>query len=430
MEAKADVTKTSDPPLLFNINLQSPQYSIDDKVYCHSDDDDDDDERKSNHHPHAHSYYKAIIRQARYVTNNNMKKEEQKESTNQRGSWEYLVHFVGWNNRFDVWKPERSLFRKKEDNKRSNNNNDEDNHSSSAFSRPWKKQQWRAGRSHGESNPDDDIDDDDDDETAKDATRRSLFFQEYCELPFTLKTVLIDEYNTIAKHNMVHVIPAPVPIRKVLQFFESKKIKAIQQQQLSSTKTTNENQPTPPEKTTTTTLLSETSSATLEDIREFTRGITELFRTALPICLLYPQERWQYEQQQQQMNNNDNNLAVEDVYGCEYLLRLYVRLPILLQPAIHRAATANLNMPFQNPKKLAIYGNLLAELLVLMQKNRQALFSSSVRPAVNANYNYHCDSSPSTTAPLPPSPSRTSSSMAMETTTTTASPSATMDTTQ
>jgi hypothetical protein len=397
------------------VRLQSPKYAIDDKVYCSSDTEDDHE----NNNNAKKAYYKAIIRQARY-----------------RGSWEYLVHFVGWNNRFDVWKPERSLFQKKEDcievsnhkmkrtNKEEEEEEEEEDGTLSSASRPWKKKKKKQVRRDDDDDNTEDDEEDDETTTTITATRRAVvFFQEYCELPFTLKTVLIDEYNSITQHNMLQVIPAPVPIRKLLQFFQNKKIKAIQQQQQQAENTL---------------LPNETMTATLEDIREFTRGITELFRTALPICLLYPEERWQYEQQQ--MIHTNTNMPLEEMYGCEYLLRLYVRLPILLQPAItaqhpqynhkNRAATPtqpNNPLPFQNPKKLAIYGKLLAELLVLMQKNRHALFSSSVRPATNANYYYHCgDSSPTSQPQQPNHSSPTGSPMAMET----ATPTATMDTTQ
>ena len=49
----------------------------------------------------------------------------------------------------------------------------------------------------------------------------ALVYQDYCELPFTLKTVLVEEYERITstRLRLVHALPAPVPVSKVLQPF-------------------------------------------------------------------------------------------------------------------------------------------------------------------------------------------------------------------
>jgi hypothetical protein len=69
---------------------------------------------------------------------------------------------------------------------------------------------------------------------------------------------------------------------------------------------------------------------------------------------------------------------VTDLYGCEYLLRLYVRLPVLLQASMLQ------NSQEDNRQKLSVWsldptvvGPLLSDLLVLLQKNRSTLFSAS-----------------------------------------------------
>jgi hypothetical protein len=100
----------------------------------------------------------------------------------------------------------------------------------------------------------------------------------------------------------------------------------------------------------------------------------QLFEDALPVYLLYAQERPQYELllEKKKMqaegggstsSNPDKKKRLADMYGCEYLLRLYVRLPVLLQETEDSDAR--------------VVGPLLTELLVLMQKNRQALFKDT-----------------------------------------------------
>jgi hypothetical protein len=141
----------------------------------------------------------------------------------------------------------------------------------------------------------------------------------------------------------------------------------------------------------------------------------QLFQDALPVCLLYPQERPQYEalllqQQQQQQNSKKqknqkyNGVCLADVYGCEFLLRLYVRLPVLMQAEMtakmnqqtNAGTSTNMNtnnndnndnnntnmdntVALQLSRDIQYIGPLLTELLVLLQKNRQACFKGNYR---------------------------------------------------
>ena len=113
---------------------------------------------------------------------------------------------------------------------------------------------------------------------------------------------------------------------------------------------------------------------TPERVKEFVQGLGQIFNEALSTCLLYPQEQPQYKawmlQQQQQLENSGTNQSLVDCYGCEYLLRLLVRLPMLLHP--HTSSHSHLW--WSQPH---LMGPLVAELIVLMQKNRPALFSAT-----------------------------------------------------
>lgn len=191
----------------------------------------------------------------------------------------------------------------------------------------------------------------------------SLAYADYCKMPFTLKAVVVEEYERIAKpstrsyceddyfcRRLVHRLPAPVTVRKVLRHFGKKKLNECKS-------------------------AVEPSSLTAGMVRNFVQGLTQIFEVALPVCLLYPLERPQYTAIVTGDDRDKKDLV--DVYGCEYLLRLFVRLPILLQ----HPSTPEEWSP-------AVIGPLLTDLLVLMQKNRQTLFPMTAAAGINKNTNY------------------------------------------
>jgi hypothetical protein len=97
--------------------------------------------------------------------------------------------------------------------------------------------------------------------------------------------------------------------------------------------------------------------------KTFCQDLAQLLDQALPKCLLYPPERAQYDA----IIQADKALAQKrnvQLYGCEFLLRLIVRLPILLQ---------------DNQKGELGNATLLPDLVILLQKNRQAIFKARYR---------------------------------------------------
>jgi hypothetical protein len=257
----------------------------------------------------------------------------------------------------------------------------------------------------------------------------TLVYSDYCDLPLTLKTILMDEMERITRKGydtpngyddatkvgyysrpprVVHVLPSSVPIRKFIDHYIRKKSKEIEKKI-----TNNNNTPTPsskispknnnkPNDTNTTKVP---PSLSVSDIQTFGYGLLELFEQALPACLLYPQERPQYEYvkrklQKQQSNNGGEKQLLADIYGCEYLLRLYVQLPILLQPSAELfllnqassgsgAATASAATTSSSASKVnlhdpKLFGPLLTKLAVLLQTNKQAIFkiSGNYRPPI------------------------------------------------
>ncbi|GAX20065.1 hypothetical protein FisN_1Lh453 [Fistulifera solaris] len=180
-------------------------------------------------------------------------------------------------------------------------------------------------------------------------------------LPFTLKKILVEGWEIINQCGMVAKIPANVSVREVLgQYLASKGI-GSSSHLINDAKAKNEdastidpllsgschnladefeasNLPpsgskeaeitpcgdnaTPGDKDDEKNLLMETEWNNLSE------GIIQLFEEALPKRLLYENELYQLQAIDSQQDTSNQTYA--DIYGCEHLLRLLVRLPALL----------------------------------------------------------------------------------------------------
>lgn len=239
--------------------------------------------------------------------------------------WTFLVHYLGWNARWDKWLDESHVFADTPDvrlkaqaqNKRKRSLEQETSASTTTSRK-------------------------------KRSVDRGPTFAEYCELPFTLKTILVDDREKIMRPNengfcvmeekqwkparLVHDLPARVTIRTVLDHFCKCKKKESEEAEAKA--------------------------------RAFVQDFAQLFDDSLAKCLLYPPERAQYAAIQGNASKLSQKRNVE-IYGCEFLLRFFVRLPILLEETSG-----------ENRKEL---GTQLADLIVLLQKNRQACFKARYR---------------------------------------------------
>ena len=251
--------------------------------------------------------------------------------------WTFLVHYSGWNSRWDKWLPEAEIFPDTLETR----------------SRQAKQQRKRKQREEESSS------------ARKKRVEKGPSYEEHCELPFTLKTILVEDRERVmrlgfdAPHGLdcdvknwrpardVHNLPAKVTIRTVLDHY----VKYKKKQHASDEAKAQE---------------AETKA------RSFVEDLATLFDEALPVCLLYQPERAQ-------------NLAIQadpelgamrksELYGCEFLLRFFVRLPVLLEEA---------NI-MGNRKEL---GRQLADLIVLLQKNRQSCFKARYREPKSVELN-------------------------------------------
>lgn len=179
------------------------------------------------------------------------------------------------------------------------------------------------------------------------ASAAPTFYQEYCELPFTLSSILVDEFDCITRKDFdsprsLHVLPAKVTVKQVLQHYQRKRSGSGTGSSISN---------------------DEEKLKQHEQIRRFCEGLALLFDDALPVCLLYREERPQYESLQQ--NENLRLKRPCEIYGSTFLLRLLQRLPTILRA--------------ESKKEMDEVGPVIADLVVLLQKNRQACFKESYR---------------------------------------------------
>lgn len=168
---------------------------------------------------------------------------------------------------------------------------------------------------------------------------------EYCELPVTLRNILTDESAYITKKGLqnasdcaasprplrrLHTLPATVTVKQLLQHFEKKGSDSHGGDEVRRVQ-----------------------------VQQFCDELANLFDNVLPDGLLYPEEIPQYKSTLRRINTS----RPCEVYGCNFLLRLVVRMPHLL----HSGPVKKLQSP------------ILADLIVLLQKNRQVCFRHSYR---------------------------------------------------
>ncbi|OMP07407.1 MRG family protein [Corchorus olitorius] len=96
-----------------------------------------------------------------------------------------------------------------------------------------------------------------------------------------------------------------------------------------------------------------------DSVQEIVKGIRAYFNRALPMMLLYKNERQQYE------DTVTDNIRPSTVYGAEHLLRLFVKLPELLVRADIEEET------------LLELQQELVDFLKFLQKNQNSLFLST-----------------------------------------------------
>jgi len=253
------------------------------------------------------SLYEAIVRKASWTGQH----------------WTFLVHYLGWNARWDKWLEETHVYA-----------------DTLEMRQKSQQEQHKRKRTSPEETP------------RKKRVERGPSYADYCELPFTLKTILVQDREKVMRLGFdapldcnvtkwrpareVHHLPARISVKTVLDHYVKCKRKEHDDDDKKAL-------------------------AAEQKARAFVQDVAMLFDETLATCLLYPPERAQHEAIQAHSELSQKRKC--ELYGCEFLLRFLVRLPVLLEESGNR-------------KEL---GSQIADLIVLLQKNRQACFKGRYR---------------------------------------------------
>lgn len=326
--------------------------------------------------------YDAVIRRSIWGINRNSQatigmvdsQEEMEHFLQQQtvATWHYFVHYTNWKPNWDRWISEHDVLDASPANKdlgrtimqehkalqKEIKNNKRRKIDGGAFLKTWKlRLQKLTGSPKTESDPrmkptkkswENDFKLST--KQLSPANHKSSISQQIV-LSFGLKKILLEEWEIINQYDMLHQLPAGVTVRQALdRYLESKGIDASSLSKDGG----------PQERS-----VPQNDNRTQEWL-DMVRGITMFFEQALAFRLLYPSELSQLSA----LESSDQHQAKEkaDIYGCEFLLRLFCQLPSILDDAydqdddVGRGILAKLN-----------------DFLRFLQKNQLTLFEQSYR---------------------------------------------------
>ena len=181
--------------------------------------------------------------------------------------------------------------------------------------------------------------------------KRSQSSAELLVLPFTLKKIMVEEWEIVTQSNMLASLPAVISIRQALDMYLEVKLEAMRPADEKKDEDADQNHP-----------AAETSVSKEEaEWREMVDGICMFFDQALPDRLLYQTEHIQYE-----LMLEEGGRRWSDVYGCEFLLRLFLRLPALLVGELSESESKSILAK-------------LNDLVRFLQKHHTTIFAQSYR---------------------------------------------------
>ena len=337
--------------------------------------------------------------------------------------WKYLVHFNGWNSRYDQWMTEEKVFPDNEHYRAMAEKSQEqlqeieqNRKDKKAQAEKEKKRNVERRQSHGSTSQTE--------ESFKKKRGRprpkeqcSIKMKECCELPITLKLVLVEEqsfinrlgktsaftgFDRVSAEDLVparkiHDLPATIPVQRILKKFAKSTIKSKKHAQIKDEAGTS---------------INVDYEILQKRYTDFASHLSSLFDSILPKFLLYEFEREQYLSLCKSNNNNKNNngpevdgaateseTSMSNVYSGEFLLRMIVRLPFILS-AMEATCTTKVNKSGSlvnetgntttqkdffadwNAKYMEEgeeVAETIYELVVFLQKNRDQIFKGKYR---------------------------------------------------
>jgi len=331
--------------------------------------------------------------------------------------WKYLVHFNGWNSRYDQWMTEEKVFPDNEHYRAMAENSQEqlqeieqNRKEKKAHAEKEKKKNVDRRQSHSSTSQTE--------ESLKKKRARppkeqcAMKMKESCELPITLKLVLVEEqsfinrlgktsaftgFDRVSAEDLVparkiHDLPATIPVQRILKQFAKSTIKSKKQSQTKDEAATS---------------INVDYEILQKRYKDFASHLSNLFDSILPKFLLYEFEREQYLSL---CNNNNTNKGPEadgaatesetsmsNVYSGEFLLRMIVRLPFILSAMeattkVNKSGSLvneNGDTSTQNDLFADWYAKYMeegeevaetfSELVVFLQKNRDQIFKGKYR---------------------------------------------------
>ena len=350
-----------------------PKYQPNDKIYAK--------EREA--------IYQAVIRRSTFRTfqTNKSKNSNVNVSSNvntdshqrQRHYWDYFVHFQGWNSRHDKWIPEDELM---SDNEESRAKAEQSKQKLRAIEKERREKKLKAEREKKERKEKMAAAKKRRLEMDNDTTCNTISLQECCQLPFTLKTILIDDRTKVTRlgwtvangydpdHQIypdphwtppraLHILPATITVHKILNQFIKVQIRNLQKHQTHINSEEGINTKESPDGYVSKANTSMNLDDVIKNYQSFVHDMIQLFDIMLPKYLLYTQERTQYlhlmsnddkqsatkRDNEEDCTNNDiclqnkaevapasnttigrfNTLSASEIYGGEFLLRMLVQ---------------------------------------------------------------------------------------------------------
>ncbi|XP_017239236.2 protein MRG2-like [Daucus carota subsp. sativus] len=196
-------------------------------------------------------------------------KVQKVESTRTKGCL-HFVHYPGWNKKWDEWLQAERL--KKFTEETVPNQSKECGESARARNR-------KCGIKNKEKQS-----------TDISQTEKNINI----EIPPTLKKQLVDDFEFVTRLGQLVNLPRTPNVSDILNKYSAFRVKK--------------------------------DNGLNEEMEEFSRGLCGYFDKALPAMLLYDSERKQYQAL------SEEHKPPSGVYGAEHLLRLFVKLPEILEP--------------------------------------------------------------------------------------------------
>ncbi|KAL1822173.1 hypothetical protein ACET3Z_008951 [Daucus carota] len=149
------------------------------------------------------------------------------------------------------------------------------------------------------------------------------------EIPPTLKKQLVDDFEFVTRLGQLVNLPRTPNVNDILNKYSAFRVK--------------------------------TNNRLNEEMEEFSRGLCGYFDKALPAMLLYDSERTQYQAL------SEEHTPPSSIYGAEHLLRLFVKLPEILE-----------SVKIEEETLIKLQDEILG-LLKFLRKNQSKFFLSTYK---------------------------------------------------